>query len=553
VDIVEGWRGGSCIEGQCRVRDCLFGYHLVADGGGLYHCELDTPEVCGEYKLDCTSIANATSADCVNGSCLVRKCLEGYYAYDDKCVVVDAKPCGENFCGLHEVCNIETRVCECEDGYTDCDGFCYDLTSNAYHCGACDNACRKAHADSMCVGSECAYSCSDGYAINEDNDMCVFTGKCAKPGYVYNENTNRCELAENVCTRGQTDCKGDASLCCDCAGACDGDVCDNSVCDPIVGCADNTECASACCLEYICVAKSQCVSCDTGYHVFENACEPDDVDNCGAHDNPCRVENAANCCEDAACGYTCDEGYSDNGLICCANVENGYIVDDDGESCRFDCDTGYCSNGVACVDMQTDMDNCGVCGLVCNTEQVLNSKNVICSVGVCSATDCADGYRLVNGTCMPNDCTDGQKFCSDEDGIGQLATCSGGVYGDAVSCGDVSCNGSANNCGECKNTSKTCNYRTPRLCSDGAWSDASECGTDEICDSGRCKKCDTGSHVNGNSCENDTLSNCGGKVCNVANAENACTDGVCTFTCNTNYHKTIAGTGCEQNSIEDCG
>ena len=280
-DEVEGWRNGQCIVGQCQPSDCLFGYHLAIDFRGQKYCTPDTPYACGDSHLNCsTDIDNALETECIYGQCIVKKCRPGYLAYDDKCIVDNDKRCGTQVCGAYQHCNTKAMTCECEPGYTNCNGTCYDLKSNVFHCGSCSNECRMAHADTSCENSKCVYDCNNGYTFNPVTETCEPVKTPVK-----------------TCDDDKYDCNGDASLCCDCAGACDIHACDNSVCDPIVECSENTGCATSCCIENICVANSQCGDpCPPDFHKEGKDCVADDIANCGAPNHACAVKNAQNLC-----------------------------------------------------------------------------------------------------------------------------------------------------------------------------------------------------------------------------------------------------------------
>ncbi len=553
ADAIEGWRNGRCIEGQCRVSDCTFGYHLEKNPDGSKRCVPDTPSVCGELKLNCLDeIEHANLVDCMAGSCIVKKCDNGYYTYDNQCIEAKVVQCGNDFCAPNQQCNDKTQTCECIPGYTDCGGVCYDLKSNAYHCGSCETQCRFANAESECRESECRLAkCHDGYAYSNQTESCVFTGKCEK-GYEFSDETNKCE--------------------------------------PKV--------------------------CGADYHLNGNTCEPDDINNCGAPGADCKVEHAENRCEDGECIFICENGYteSSDGLSCeavnctdgersCSDHENiGYIIEcighnwgetsacpsdyscldaetcgnctndkkqcsdgthyqicqsgnwDEAQSCiapehgiakctgegdcSFDCEAGYCVSGLECVSSQTDMANCGSCNAVCSTESVTNATEVECISGSCVATNCIGGYRPESGGCIPNDCSDGEKTCTNESNIGQVRTCSGGVYGTASACSNVSCNSSNNDCGSCKNNSKQCSGTTPQICTNGSWTNQTACtapthGTAKCTGNGECSyTCNSGYTDNGKLC-----------CANVDNGsiikDNSTT---CSFTCASGY--TSNGTEC---------
>ncbi len=198
VDDIEGWRNGSCDAGECLVKDCLFGYHLAKNKDGQNYCEPDTPEACGEKLTDChKAIDNSVSVDCVYGHCIASECQPGYWAYDDACLPSANIKCGSQICGPYQRCNEETQVCECEQGYTDCQGNCYNLTSNTFHCGGCSNKCHTAHAEDMCTESVCTFSCIKGYRYYPETDTCEpdNTDHCGKEGKVC-----AVENATNICS-----------------------------------------------------------------------------------------------------------------------------------------------------------------------------------------------------------------------------------------------------------------------------------------------------------------------------------------------------------------
>ena len=631
----DGWRNGSCIKGQCEASDCLFGYHLGRDGERSV-CLQDTPDACGKTKLNCLNeIQHATTVDCVLGRCVVTACETGYSAYENTCMKEQETDCGSVHCGPHQVCNNETLTCECESGYTDCGGQCYDLTSNQFHCGSCTTECRMANAESTCTNSECVNNCNKGF--------------------VYNELTNSCDSLW-VCEPGKYDCNNNGLLCCDCAGACDGNKCDNSLCEPLVPCREPTACTTSCCIDNMCVAQSQCSSlcdvdyhlngdtcepddiyncgepgkacnvknaenfcitgicsfeCDAGFHAFAGTCERNDTDNCGVHGNACHVADAENSCNEDKCEFTClggfvknadgsgcepsicsngdescsnqgstgfhrtcsDNGWGEsspcpNGNSCkdghsCGDCINGsgicsnsssYIICEGGvwsdetecpapdhatpicddDECSYSCDSGFCERGSECVSNQTDMNNCGECGIVCNTTKVDNAKTVSCSAGKCIATECDPGYHKDGDGCAKSNCTGTEKSCTNTNNIGQVKTCDGGDWGAPESCIDVSCSG--DDCGSCKDTSRRCDGSTPQVCSNGEWTDAAPCTQNKVCSDGRCIPCSINQHFHDGACEDNDNENCGahGVPCSTDDVENStavdCSNGICSAT-----------------------
>jgi hypothetical protein len=72
-----------------------------------------------------------------------------------------------------------------------------------------------------------------------------------------------------------------------------------------------------------------------------------DVDNCGACGNACTApDNATPFCGDTGCGYTCDEGFEDDGSGGCAEIPNPAVT------IHFDpsSDPAFCLVGVDLVD-----------------------------------------------------------------------------------------------------------------------------------------------------------------------------------------------------------
>jgi hypothetical protein len=108
------------------------------------------------------------------------------------------------------------------------------------------------------------------------------------------------------------------------------------------------------CGQYQC--GGQCGACGSGYSCLQGVCS--DVDECAAETPVCDA-NAA--CSNASGSYscTCREGYEGDGKVCTFIPQ---------------CSATLC--GEACVDVQTDKNNCGGCGVSC-------SANQACAAGIC--------------------------------------------------------------------------------------------------------------------------------------------------------------------------
>ncbi len=174
-----------------------------------------------------------------------------------------------------------------------------------------------------------------------------------------------------------------------------------------------------------------------------------DPNNCGACANVCDLQNVdVHACSGGVCAVgSCDTGFADLDGIAANGCE--------AASCpagSADCDSnpGDCE-----TDIDTDVDNCGGCGIVCS---IANAEAVGCGAGTCVATACSDGYAL--STAMDacenidecadaslNDC-DANASCADTDGS-FTCTCNSGFSGDGTTCtADPACGDGTIDAGE---------------------------------------------------------------------------------------------------------
>jgi hypothetical protein len=228
------------------------------------------------------------------------------------------------------------------------------------------------------------------------------------------------ECNDGYCPSGNScvDTKYDMDNCGSCGYACTIDEVDNST--------------AVTCMNGQCIAEG----CETGYHEYNGTCEANSFDHCGSHLNSCaapcggfdcnastgRCESTGYCsggchlnqgvcvldeCTDGA--YQCygneiyqycsDGEWEDDET--CTSPTNGSPLCNDSTGWDWTCDTGYCKGtGFNCVSKQTDMNNCGTCGSVCNTSKVKYSTRVTCASGKCIAQACQSGYRVSNGLCV---------------------------------------------------------------------------------------------------------------------------------------------------------
>jgi hypothetical protein len=293
--------------------------------------------------------------------------------------------------------------------------------------------------------------------------------------------TNKGELASKVYKFTLPDCPDATQLC-------------NGTCVP--SCGDTAALDPSTCT---CICAPGFASC------------PGDSTN-GTQSAPCStpITTVDNC---LACGAKCDDGNACTDNICdpvagcvTSNVANGVACGSSGTcvdgacsdcvpggSCAADtecCDDELCCNGtcVAKSAFLDDVNNCGVCGTVCESSPC---QTAICVEGICQSEPIADGEtcddgnpctvddHCMAGACMGNPVPNG-------DACGEGGTCSDGI------------------CVECE--------------SGGACSADTDCCAEEICCNDVCVA---------KASFQDDADNCGGcgKVCEAS--DNPCEQSIC--------------------------
>ncbi len=292
---------------------------------------------------------------------------------------------------------------------------------------------------------------------------------------------------------------------------------------------------------------------------------------------------AYNICDDLGLGTTCTKDPKETSSICSGNVcEYKYVSSTGGKYVLYSAkekpsETGgyyaLCSNGLSgevdssptgdicpvstcalgttfcgssCVDLDTDNNNCGTCGVAC-------SVGNYCSLGVCQAIVCSPPTTLCLSSCV-NTAIDNNN-CG---GCGNV--CSAGTYCSSGMCcntGLTSCSGicrnlstDTNNCGSCgyvctpgfNCVSGSCTLPScpvgQTLCSGvcrNLNTDSSNCGScgivcsgGKICVSGSCT-CPSGQSDCSGTCKNLQTDNANCGTCgNICSAGYTCNLGVCT-------------------------
>jgi hypothetical protein len=273
------------------------------------------------------------------------------------------------------------------------------------------------------------------------------------------------------------DVSSDVKNCGDCGVVCGkGQICSNGVCAARVKCPKGqTSCGG------VCVTLAS------------------DPNNCGSCGAVCDPANAQGVCSNGTCQMgTCNAGYAD----CDADPANG-------------CE----------VNINSDPDNCGGCGVACDAGQTCENGACTGPAGECTPTDTRSCYSGPAGTAGVGICAYGTQTCGNDATWG---ACVGEVLPQTEICNnlDDDCNGvidngfdkqhDVNNCGTCGNVCQFPN--AVASCTNGICGIAS-------CNAGW-GDCD-GDPSNG--CEDDTSNdpnNCGG--CGVVCASGqTCLNGVC--------------------------
>jgi hypothetical protein len=315
----------------------------------------------------------------------------------------------------NSVCSVQ-----CTAGYADCNAIASDgcevaLNTDPNNCGACNRPCSLPNAVPGCIAGVCVVkSCQAGYG---NCDGVNFNG-CEKSTLADPANCGTCGHICTAAPNATVACSGGACLLASCTGNfadCDGQYnngCESNRTSDASNCsACGNVCPSPPNASPVCMASTCGIgACYAGWGNCDgnaaNGCEQDLVSsllNCGSCGRACAaVANGSYACVSSACTITgCNGGFAD--------CNRTY-----GDGCE--------------VNLQTNVSNCGACGLTCSFANGTGA----CSGGNCVLMSCSAGYASCDGNdangCEANTGTD-RNNCGSCGTVCPVATpiCNGGM------------------------------------------------------------------------------------------------------------------------------
>ncbi len=332
-----GWASGTCNDNaKCEATACQKGFHTynTVVGDNLVPCEIDSSLKCGESKEPCNNTASDIM-DCVDGSCQMIACQDGYI----KTTVVY----------IPNTANPSELVPKMDDKneFIHDDAHPHCVKFNKYECGVKDFNCLKLagapqNAENMdCTGTlKCkAKQCAPGYHTSVEGLSPCEPDTNSNCG----EGNNNCtsNLAAPICAISETGSK--------CSDTCGDDskikYCSNTkecILDPMTNAmhcgnpaSDDFQktCGLDCSKQFpnsnVICSSGQCKpnGCKNNYHQVGNLCERDTLSECGNSRTNC-INTApetmiANDCENGQCKYQCKAGLAD----CNGDLSDGCEVD----------------------------------------------------------------------------------------------------------------------------------------------------------------------------------------------------------------------------------
>ena len=325
--------------------------------------------------------------------------------------------------------NDSTQESSCKTvGFVNCNGACINPITSSEFCGAneyCEGyvncgtnqICQAGH----CVANETTCS-TDGDVLCDNRCIDPMTSNkyCGADEHCkgYTECTDDTSCQNGTCQKTQSpeepdpptvECKTNEHLYND---ACEPDDADNCGTHGASCSLKINGWASGDCIQTTCTVKS----CVEGMHVYDNTCESDDIENCGLRGRVCANTVAGwktGACTQGKCkvlqcidNFHVDAGTGEcvqDTSACCGPTCTKCA---DGLVCAAGVCLSNCTNGDkycngVCANTDVSPTNCGECGHDCNTEMPPNAQSMICTNGACMLATCKENYRISGDTCVP--------------------------------------------------------------------------------------------------------------------------------------------------------
>ena len=278
---------------------------------------------------------------------------------------------------------------------TCCGGRCADLTTDPEDCGACGTVCGSGVCFSDLPVSG-LIGCFPPLAIDDGGPACV-PGDTPGRACGLDAGNGVCCPTNSAPGFACVDLLVDPANCGGCNLACDAGSCVSGVCGSATALTCGAALGDFCGLD---AGSYSAVCCASG-------CGTLNVDrNCGSCGHDCTASGEV-CVAEPLCGFAS-----------CAGLDAGAV-------CALDAGVGSCCGGAGCIDLLSDPQNCGACGLSCA------DAGGPCAAGTCLVEQCTSANAASNAACALGK---GIGFCCAAGDCADLLT-------DPQNCGgcDLSC------------------------------------------------------------------------------------------------------------------